>query len=62
VSPSQLFVQTHFWDPQRPELNLREAAVLWLLGFNVVNRWPEVQQKYDFVDPGGHYWVQSARV
>ena len=58
VSPSQLLVQTHFWDPQRPELNLQEAEVLWLLGFNVVDRWPEVRQKYDFVDPGGHHWVQ----
>jgi hypothetical protein len=32
--------------------------VLWLLGFNVVNRWPEVRAKYDFVDPGGHHWAQ----
>ena len=58
VSPSRLIVQTGFWDPQRPELNLQEAEVLWLLGFNVVNRWPEVRPKYDFVDPGGHHWVQ----
>src|SRR5262245_51446507 len=58
VSPSQLIVQTGFWDPQRPELNLQEAEVLWLLGVNVVNRWPEVRQKYNFVDPGGHHWAQ----
>ena len=58
VSPTQLIVQTQFWDPQRPELNLQEAEVLWLLGFNVVDRWPEVRQKYDFMDPGGHHWVQ----
>jgi hypothetical protein len=58
VSPTQLIVQTQFWDPQRAELNLQEAEVLWLLGFNVVNRWPEVGQKYDFVDPGGHHWVE----
>ena len=57
VSPSQLIVQTSFWGPQRPELNLQEAEVLWLLGFNVVNRWPEVRQKYAFVDPGGHHWA-----
>lgn len=57
VSPSQLIVQTSFWNPQRPELNLQEAEVLWLLGFNVVNRWPEVREKYAFVDPGGHHWV-----
>ncbi len=58
VSPTQLIVQTQFWSPQRPELNLREAEVLWLLGFNVVNRLPEVRQKYDFIDPGGHHWVE----
>ena len=58
VSPTQLIVQTGFWDPQRLELNLQEAEVLWLLGFNVVNRWPEVRQKYDFIDPGGHHWAE----
>jgi hypothetical protein len=57
VSPKQLIVQTSFWSPQRPELNLQEAEVLWLLGFNVVNRWPELREKYDFVDPGGHHWI-----
>jgi len=36
VSPTQLIVETHFWDPQRPELNRQEAEVLWLLVFNVV--------------------------
>lgn len=58
VSPRQLIVQTSFWSPQRPELNLQEAEVLWLLGFNVVNRWPELREKFDFVDPGGHHWVK----
>ena len=58
VSPTQLIVQTSFWNPQRPELNLQEAEVLWLLGFNVVNRWPEVRAKYDLADPGGHYWAK----
>jgi hypothetical protein len=58
VSPSQLIVQTSFWSPQRPELNLQEAEVLWLLGFNIVNRWPEVRAKYDFADPGGHHWAK----
>jgi len=57
VSPSQLIVQT-FWNPQRPELNLQEAEVLWLLGFNIVNRWPEIRAKYDFADPGGHHWAK----
>lgn len=58
VSPSQLIVQTSFWSPQRPELNLQEAEVLWLLGFNIVNRSPEVRAKYDFADPGGHHWAK----
>ncbi len=58
VSPKQLIVQTSFWDPQRPELNLQEAEVLWLLGFNVVNRFHEVRGKYGFVDPAGHHWAQ----
>jgi hypothetical protein len=58
VSPSQLIVQTSFWSPQRPELNLQEAEVLWLLGFNIVNRWPEVRAKYAFADPGGHHWAK----
>ena len=59
VSPSQLIVQTSFWNPQRPELNLQEAEVLWLLGFNVVNRWPEVRAEYDFADPG---WPSLGKV
>ncbi len=58
VSPSQLVVQTSFWSPQRPELNLQEAEVLWLLGFNIVDRWPEVRVKYDFAEPGGHLWAK----
>jgi hypothetical protein len=35
-APKQLLVQTSFWSPQRPELNLKEAKILWLLGFNVL--------------------------
>src|SRR5207247_9829640 len=35
-SPEDLILQTSFWSPQRPELNLKEAKVLSLLGFNVV--------------------------
>ena len=58
VSPKELIVQTSFWNPQRPELNLQEAEVLWLLGFNVVNRWPEPRDRYGFVDPGGHHWAE----
>jgi hypothetical protein len=35
-SPKELILQTGFWGPQRSELNLKEANVLSLLGFNVV--------------------------
>jgi hypothetical protein len=52
-------VQTQFWSPQRPELNLQEAEVLWLLGFNLVgNQMPEVREKHRFLNPGGHHWVE----
>jgi hypothetical protein len=52
-SPQQLLVQTSFWSPQRPELNVQEAAVLHLLGFNLVgNQMPEVRQKFGFRVPG----------
>ncbi len=36
ISPKHHIIQTSFWSPQRPELNVQEAKVLWLLGFNVV--------------------------
>ncbi|MDP6117203.1 MAG: hypothetical protein QGG53_35520, partial [Planctomycetota bacterium] len=53
VSPRELIVQTSFWGPQRPELNLKEARALWLLGFNVVgNQRKEVREKFDFRVPG----------
>ncbi len=46
-SPRQLILQTNLWGPQRPELNLREARVLWLLGFNTVGNQPrEVRLRY----------------
>jgi len=46
-SPKNHIIQTSFWLPQRPELNLKEAEVLWLLGFNVVgNQRPEVSEKF----------------
>jgi hypothetical protein len=61
VSPQQLIVQTQFWSPQRPELNLREAEVLWMLGFNCVgNASPDVFAKFPFTPPGGHAWVDFA--
>jgi len=35
-SPKQLILQTSFWGPQRHELNVKEARIVSLLGFNVV--------------------------
>ena len=40
ASPARLMVQTSLWSPQRPELNLKEAEVMRLLGFNVVGNQP----------------------
>ncbi len=53
ATPKQLMVQTSFWSPQRDELNLREAEVLRLLGFNVVgNQMEAVREKSNFRVPG----------
>jgi len=58
-SPKRLIVQTSFWAPQRPELNVKEADVLWLLGFNVVgNQQPEVRRKLAFRVPGHTHQVR----
>lgn len=58
ISPKQLIVQTSFWSPQRPELNVQEGEVLSLLGFNVVgDQMPEVREKWHFTDPGGNHDV-----
>lgn len=55
VSPGRLIVQTQFWSPQRPELNVKEAKVLSLLGFNVVgNQTPEVREQYPQFRLPGH--------
>lgn len=59
VSPTNLWVQTQFWAPQRPELNVQEAEVLWLLGFNLVGgARDEALEKYPFLEPAGHHWVE----
>lgn len=61
VAPSNLWVQTQFWAAQRPELNLREAEVLELLGFTIVgNQTPEMAGRFSFTAPGGHHWVDFA--
>ena len=53
ASPRQLIVQTNFWSPQREELNLKEAEVLRLLGFNLVGNQPkQVREKFSFRVPG----------
>ena len=58
-SPKQLILQTSFWAPQRPDLNVQEAEVLSLLGFNVVgNMSAEVREKYpQFRAPGASHEV-----
>ncbi|MDA1142365.1 MAG: hypothetical protein O3B01_27700 [Planctomycetota bacterium] len=58
VSPKDLIIQTSFWGPQRPELNLKEAEVLWLLGFNVVgNQQKDVKEKFGLRVPGHTHHV-----
>jgi len=57
--PERIIIQTSFWSPQREELNLREAEVLRLLGFNVVgNQMEEVRKKYSFRLPGHTHQVR----
>ncbi|MEI7437833.1 MAG: hypothetical protein WCL16_13595, partial [bacterium] len=52
-SPTNLIVQTSFWGSQRPDLNLKESEILWLLGFNVVgDQLPEVNKRFPFRTPG----------
>lgn len=59
TAPEKLWIQTQFWSPQRPELNVQEAEVLWLLGFNLVgNTTPEMTAKFPFLLPGGHHWFE----
>ena len=61
VSPKNHIIQTSFWSPQRAELNVQEAKVLWLLGFNVVGgQRPEVREAYpqDLRVPGHSHQVQ----
>jgi hypothetical protein len=59
VAPTNLWVQTQFWGSQRPELDLQEAEVVWLLGFNLVGSvTPEMHQQFPFNEPGGHHWTE----
>jgi len=54
-SPERHLIQTSFWSPQRPELNVLEGEVLYLLGFNVVgNQIREVSQAYPELRTPGH--------
>jgi hypothetical protein len=56
-SPSNLIIQTGLWYAQRPELNLQEAEVLRLLGFNTVGgQTPEIRERFNFKEPG-HSWI-----
>src|SRR4051794_20743610 len=48
-SPKNLLLQTSFWGAQRPELNLKEAQIVSLLGFNVLgNTSTEIRAKFGF--------------
>lgn len=52
-STTNLILQTGLWYAQRPELNLQEAEVLWLLGFNTVGgQTPEIRALNRFQLPG----------
>jgi hypothetical protein len=54
-APQRHIIQTSFWSPQRPELNVQEAQVLHLLGFNVVgNQQPEVREVFPHLKVPGH--------
>jgi len=58
-APTNLWVQTQLWGAQRPELDVQEAEVLWLLGFNLVgNVAPEFRAMFPFLEPGGHHWTE----
>ena len=59
AAPTNLWVQTQFWGPQRPDLDLAEAEVLWLLGFNLAgNASEEMLRKFPFLLPAGHHWTE----
>jgi hypothetical protein len=59
VSPQKHLIQTGFWAPQRTELNLKEAEVLWLLGFNTVGQsFPGVTNRFAFNTPGHTHSVR----
>ncbi|MBT3202465.1 MAG: hypothetical protein HN350_21410, partial [Phycisphaerales bacterium] len=61
VSPKRHIIQTSFWSPQRPELNLKEAEILWLLGFNMVGgQRPEVARKFAMRKPAHTHRVLFA--
>ena len=59
VAPERLWVQTQFWAAQSPDIDVQEAEVLWLLGFNLVgNMTDAMRAKFPFLEPGGHHWVE----
>lgn len=59
VAPTNLWIQTQFWSPQRAELNVQEAEVLWLLGFNLAgNNSDEARERFPMNEPAGHHWTE----
>ncbi len=59
TSPTQLWLQTSFWAPQRDELNALEGETLGLLGFNMVGNLPSgIDPKWGLMPSAGHAGVE----
>jgi hypothetical protein len=57
-SPKKLIIQTSFYVPQREALNLQEAEVLRLLGFNTIgNQTTAVKNSFNFAQPSSSHDV-----
>jgi Beta-galactosidase trimerisation domain len=57
-SPKKLIIQTSFYNPQRESLNIQEAEVLRLLGFNTIgNQSTLVKNSFDFARPSASHDV-----
>lgn len=52
ASPQRHIIQTGLWGNQRPDLDMQEAEVLWLLGFNVLSHSStNIAARYAFQTP-----------
>ena len=60
-TPKQLILETTFWAPERPEVNLIQAEAARLLGFSMINNQsPEVAAKNFYKQPGATHDVTFA--